>query len=167
MARHFVSRGAERLPDLRIELQRATDRERGQWQATLAEQVQQAPDARARTVLIHALDTPVALCLARRPAGQFVQVRFGAGIAVEHGGFRAFLDVQHKLYRHTRGTRPMRMGRGVSVAGQIAGWHHPSSKVVMPKIRACTRPGSGPRYMRAQPNTSVMPCRCASAMAAG
>lgn len=50
---------------------------------------------------------------------------------------------------------------------EIASGHQASSKVVTANTRSCAIAGAGPRYMRAQPKTSVMPCCRTSAIVAG
>ena len=48
------------------------------------------------------------------------------------------------------------MGRAAAVTDEVASGHQPSSKVVTPKMRSCARSGGGPRYIRAQPKTSII-----------
>src|SRR5690606_8046396 len=109
----------------------------------------------------------VALAQARRAPRQLVEVALGLFVAVEDALFGAFFDVEHELHCDARVVRPAGMGWVAGVAGKVTRRHQPSSKVVTPKMRSCASAGAGPRYMRAQPKTSTMPCRRAMFMAAG
>ncbi|MNQ08194.1 hypothetical protein D3C85_209870 [compost metagenome] len=167
MAGDLVAGGGQRLADLGDEFQRPADGEGGQRQAAGGEQLEDAPDAGARAVFVQALDARVALARAWRAPRQLVQVSLGLGVAIEDAGFRALLDVQHELHGDARLARPVRMGWAAGVADEVAPGHQPSSKVVTPNTRSCASAGTGPRYMRAQPNTSTIPCWRTRAMAAG
>lgn len=80
---------------------------------------------------------------------------------------RAFLCVEQELNRHTRLTWPTGMGWATTATGKVPPGHQPSSKVVTPKTRSCAMTGGGPRYIRAQPKTSIIRCCATNAMAAG
>ena len=107
-------------------------------------------------------------CGAGGPARNLVQIPFGAGVAMQNVMLGPFLDIEHKLHRHTGLVWPMRVGGLAAVTNQIP-FHsdYPSSKVVTPKMRSWAILGSGPMYMRAQPKTSTICLSWTNCMAAG
>ena len=79
-----------------------------------------APEAGATAELEHRLGVEVAPADRRRRADDLVQVRLRLGIALERRPLAALLVVEDEAERQPRAARPLRVGRMLPVADEVA-----------------------------------------------
>ena len=124
MAADVVLGRGNGIGDARVALQRQGAAEQGQWQATLAKQFENAPDADAAAEFVHAFEREIARA-GRHPAARyFGQAQFVTPITVTDGVFGAFLVVEHHVDGDARIARPVGLRWLSAVADKIAGGGH-------------------------------------------
>ena len=121
VARHLPAGVDHRARGGRVALERLAHRVHGQRQAVILEDAVDAPEARAAAELEHRLGVEVAPADRRRRADDLVQVRLGLGVALERRPLAALLVVEHEAERQPRAARPVRVGRVLPVADEVAG----------------------------------------------
>ncbi|MNN09878.1 hypothetical protein D3C81_1227840 [compost metagenome] len=119
VAGDFVAQLDERARQLGMALERHRHAEDRQRQLALLELAQDAPDPGARAVLVHAFHAHVPLGIGRG-TDDLGQELLGAGVAVQHVVFAAFLVIEHELQRDARAARPAGVRRLGAVADEIA-----------------------------------------------
>ena len=82
-----------------------------------------APEARAAAVLEHRLGVEVAPAGGRRRADDLVEERLRLGVALERRPLAALLVVEDEAERQPRAARPLRVGRMLPVADEVALGH--------------------------------------------
>src|SRR3989449_2665412 len=124
VAHHLVAGFDDRAGGLGMALEGHRHREHADVDPAFREELQEAPEADAASVLVDRLDLEVPNPTERLAADDFLQERLCLGVAVEDRPLAALLVVHDDLEREPRAVRPLRAGRGPPITDQITGIGH-------------------------------------------